>query len=101
MALVIAGPAARASESRRKRACARAVREVAHHLGNTPAVARASYIDPRIFDRFNAGYTIEPALAQMVARDDHDELPIQGPVEAAVLELLEDPGDADLVEKVA
>jgi DNA topoisomerase IB len=101
MALVIAGPAARTSESRRKRAIARAVREVAHYLGNTPAVARASYIDPRVFDRFNAGYTIEPALAQMVARDDPDELPIQGPVEEAVLELLEDPGDAELVEKVA
>jgi DNA topoisomerase I len=101
MALVIAGPAARTSEARRKRAISRAVREVAHHLGNTPAVARASYIDPRIFDRFNAGYTIEPALAEMVSRDDPDELPIQGPVEDAVLALLEDPADAELVERVA
>jgi DNA topoisomerase-1 len=101
MALVVAGPSARTSESRRKRAISRAVQEVASYLGNTPAVARASYIDPRLFDRFNAGYTIEPALGLMVARDDQDELPIQGPVEEAVIELLADPRDAELVERVA
>ena len=39
----------------RKRAVVRAIKEVAHYLGNTPAVARASYIDPRVFDRFNDG----------------------------------------------
>jgi DNA topoisomerase IB len=26
-------------------------RDVAEHLGNTPAVARGSYIDPRVFER--------------------------------------------------
>jgi DNA topoisomerase I len=36
----------------RKRAIVRAVREVADYLGNTPAVARASYLDPRVIDRY-------------------------------------------------
>ena len=47
---------------------ARAVKEVARYLGNTPAVCRASYIDPRVFDAFDAGLTIRPAL-ERVARE--------------------------------
>ncbi len=36
-----------------------ASRAVAQALGNTPAVARNSYIDPRVFTRYEAGATIE------------------------------------------
>jgi DNA topoisomerase IB len=32
---------------------AQVMREVAEELGNTPAVARASYVDPRIVDEFH------------------------------------------------
>ena len=39
------------------------------YLGNTPAVCRASYIDPRVFDAYQAGLTIAPAL-ERVARAD-------------------------------
>jgi DNA topoisomerase IB len=39
------------------------VRTVAEELGNTPAVCRASYIDPRVFDRFREGLWIDPAWA--------------------------------------
>ncbi len=42
----------------RKRAIDGAVRGVAEVLGNTPAVARRSYIDPRVFDRYLSGWTI-------------------------------------------
>jgi DNA topoisomerase IB len=35
-----------------KRGAAKAVKRVAGFLGNTPAVARASYIDPRVIDRY-------------------------------------------------
>ena len=42
----------------RKRAIDGAVRGVAEVLGNTPAVARRSYIDPRVFDRYQSGWTI-------------------------------------------
>jgi DNA topoisomerase I len=31
-------------------------------LGNTPAVCRSSYIDPRVIDRFNDGESIAPPL---------------------------------------
>ena len=47
-----------ASATARRRAVTAAVREVAEHLGNTPAVCRASYIDPRVIDRFEEGHTI-------------------------------------------
>jgi DNA topoisomerase I len=43
----------------RERAIREAVAEVAELLGNTPAVCRASYIDPRLLDRFRNGQTID------------------------------------------
>lgn len=72
----------------RKRVMTRAVKEVARYLGNTPAVARASYIDPRVFDRFADGETIDHALVAAAAEDPEEGTAIQGPVERAVLELL-------------
>ena len=47
----------------RKRAVAAAMREVSGYFGNTPAVARKSYVDPRVVDLFNDGITIPPTLA--------------------------------------
>jgi DNA topoisomerase IB len=35
------------------------MREVADELGNTPAVARSSYVDPRVIDRYASGDTID------------------------------------------
>ena len=46
------------SERARRRAVAQVVREVAEELGNTPAVARGSYIDPRLIDLWERGQTI-------------------------------------------
>jgi len=40
------------SATAKKRAMSAVVRSVAKRLGNTPAVARASYIDPRVFAAF-------------------------------------------------
>ena len=62
--LAVSGRAA-GSKTARERAIARAVKEVAYYLGNTPAVCRASYIDPRIFDRFRDGITIGGALDRL------------------------------------
>lgn len=42
----------------RQRVIRRVSSEVSDLLGNTPAVARKSYIDPRVFDRYLAGATI-------------------------------------------
>ena len=52
------------SRTGQKRATAAAMREVAQYLGNTPAVARASYVDDRVVDRYLAGDTIAPAIAR-------------------------------------
>jgi DNA topoisomerase I len=79
-----------ATKTARKRVIVRAVKEVAHYLGNTPAVARASYIDPRVFDRFDDGQTVRPALDAIPAGEP---FAIQGPVEEAVLALLDPEAD--------
>jgi len=46
------------TETARKRSVAAAMREVADHLGNTPTVARGSYVDPRVVDLFQDGITV-------------------------------------------
>ncbi len=76
------------SESTRKRAIARMVREVSEYLGNTPAVARASYIDPRVIELYEKGTTIAPALGRLGQQSEFGELATQGAAEAAVLRLL-------------
>lgn len=76
------------TEFGRKRAVARAVKETATYLGNTPAVCRNSYIDPRLLDRFNDNRTIRGALDKLGEDVAPGELATQGPVEAAVLRLL-------------
>jgi DNA topoisomerase I len=86
VALAVSGEVA-ATKTGRKRAVSRAVKEVAHYLGNTPAVARASYIDPRVFDRYRDGVTIGGALP--LVAENGDAPAIQGPIEDAVLDLLE------------
>lgn len=58
--LAVSGRAG-ATKTARKRAVTRAVKEVAGYLGNTPAVARSSYIDPRVIDRFIDGQAIDVA----------------------------------------
>ncbi len=45
----------------RKNAVAQAMRDAAELLGNTPAIARNSYVDPRLIDEYEHGVTIDPA----------------------------------------
>ena len=99
VALSVSGLQANASKTARKRAITRAIKEVAHYLGNTPAVARASYIDPRILDRFDDGTTIDPAIA-VDSADAGSEPAIQGAVEEAVLDLIADDDEAHGVVEV-
>ena len=96
--LAVSGSAA-GSKTARERAIARTVKEVAYYLGNTPAVCRASYIDPRVFDRYRDGITIGGALDRL-GDVDLGEPATQGTVEEAVLDLLEESESAAL-EKVA
>jgi len=68
----------------RRRAVTRVMGEVADYLGNTPAVARASYVDPRIIDLYLGGTTID--LAGLAKGDP--VMATHGAAESAVLELL-------------
>jgi DNA topoisomerase IB len=88
IALAVSLPAAKAPTTR-KRAVARAMSEVAHYLGNTPAVCRRSYVDERVIDRYSAGVTIAPVLVGL-ARSPLEQPAAQRAVETAVLELLAD-----------
>ena len=99
VALAVSGPAASAAPTARKRAKTRAVKEVARYLGNTPAVCRASYIDPRIFDRYDAGLTIGGILPAVAETSDMDSL--HGPIEDAVLDLIAEEESSPAIERVA
>jgi DNA topoisomerase IB len=99
VALAVSGNAANGSKTARKRAKTRAINETARYLGNTPAVARASYIDPRVFDRFDGGLTIGGVLPELV--EDTGAWPdVQGTVESAVLDLIDGDRSSDAIEKV-
>jgi DNA topoisomerase IB len=75
-------------EAARRRAIARVVQEVAGYLGNTPAVARASYIDPRIVELYEEGRTIAAALGELGKDCDFGDLATRDHAEKAVVKLL-------------
>jgi DNA topoisomerase I len=101
VALSVSGEVA-ASKTGRKRAITRAIEEVAHYLGNTPAVCRASYIDPRVFDAYRAGLIVGRPLYDAATVDAAGELPIhQREIEEAVLDLLNERERSPAIEKVA
>ena len=89
-ATVIAAEALAVSEepgstaASRKRAVRQAVADVAGYLGNTPVMARTSYIDPRVIDRYESGSTIAAVARRRYADPDRR----QAALERAVLELL-------------
>jgi DNA topoisomerase I len=72
------------TKTSRKRAIAEAMRQVAEHLGNTPAIAWASYVDDRVIDLYQDGKTILNTLARI---DDADPNR-QATLEKAVFRLL-------------
>jgi len=82
------------SETARRRAVAAAIKDTALRLGNTPAVARGSYVNPKVVELFTKDVTIAPAVAAARAAlpdafDDEIALLAATPVvEEAVLELL-------------
>lgn len=86
VALASGGTDAR-SKTARRRMINGAVRAVSELLGNTPAVARRSYIDPRVVDRYQSGWTIAPALERIPELDVADDR-VRTRVERAVVDLL-------------
>lgn len=88
VAVAVTAEAGSRTPTARRRQMTRAVREVSRYLGNTPAVCRASYIDPQVFELFEQGETIAPALTRLGEHGDFGRPATQGAVEAAVLDLL-------------
>lgn len=87
-AVALAGADGARGRAAREREVKRAVKTVAAYLGNTPTVCRASYVDPRVIDRFHAGVTIAPSVAE--GGPDLGKARVRARVESAVLELLHD-----------
>ena len=88
------------SKRARKRAIDGAVRGVAEVLGNTPAVARRSYIDPRVFDRYLSGWTIGGELDRIGELRGPDDRR-RARLERAVLDLLHDDRASPAVQRDA
>ncbi|WP_448638994.1 DNA topoisomerase IB [Geodermatophilus sp. URMC 63] len=59
---------------------------VSEQLGNTPAVCKASYVDPRVVDRYEHGETVADALTRAASAEDDREA--QRVLEQAVCQLL-------------
>jgi DNA topoisomerase-1 len=86
MAETLAETPAPASKTARKRVVKRAYERVSDSLGNTPAVCKASYVDPRVVDRFESGETIAEALTEV--SDAADDRSRQRVLEQAVCAML-------------
>jgi DNA topoisomerase I len=87
MALLLAAAEPVATERGTKRVITASIREVADRLGDTPAVTRASYIDPRLISRFESDRQL-PSIPVLPA-----ELPVSALAETAVARLLADGTD--------
>jgi DNA topoisomerase I len=74
------------SKTARKRAVAAVMRSVAEDLGNTPAVARGSYVDPRVVTAYESGVTIAAAVRQ--ARRRGGRWPRQHLIERATARMI-------------
>jgi DNA topoisomerase I len=68
----------------RKRAIRNAMVEVSEYLGNTPAIAKSSYVDPRVVDLYEGGTTIAAAVKRAYRSPEER----QAALERAVLKML-------------
>ncbi|HUE09267.1 MAG TPA: hypothetical protein VMP41_17715 [Acidimicrobiales bacterium] len=86
--------AADGGKKERKRAVVSAIAEAADYLGDTPAVARSSYVDPRVIDRFEHGETIAdwlprpPHLEELSSIGSKQRGRLRRTVEQAVIDLI-------------
>lgn len=82
MALLLASAAPAATEREAKSVITAGIRGVAALLGDTPAVARASYIDPRLISRYESARQLPSIPVMPIA------LPVSSRAETAVARLL-------------
>jgi DNA topoisomerase IB len=88
MAAALAEAPPPTTRTARKKLVTAAYKQVSEQLGNTPAVCKASYVDPRVVDRFENGETVAEALRR--ADDAEADRDSQKVLEAAVCQLLSD-----------
>ncbi|MGO0576051.1 DNA topoisomerase IB [Ornithinimicrobium panacihumi] len=81
-----ASPESGDTKASQKRAVKEAVEEVSDYLGNTPTIAKGSYIDPRVIEAYEEGETISVPGA----KPGKGARKRQSAVEKAVRELLTD-----------
>ncbi|WP_246063936.1 DNA topoisomerase IB [Nonomuraea longispora] len=86
--LAVSRPAGSEGRTKKQKAIVRVMREVAEYLGNTPTVARASYVDPRVVEAYERDRTIAAVLTELGADADYGQLATAGPVERAVIDLI-------------
>jgi DNA topoisomerase IB len=72
------------------------IKQVAGIIGNTPAVTRASYVDPRVLDAWHSGDDIGTAIRVVERLDEVDRTDLRDVVERAVLDLLAGRTDATI-----
>jgi DNA topoisomerase IB len=82
--LAAAGLAARLEEAggevsatKGKRLVTATMREVADFLGNTPTLARKSYVDPRVVSAFEEGRTVAPAVRRSYDTTDERQVALE------------------------
>ena len=71
------------TQASRRRAVKEAIQQVSDYLGNTPTIAKNSYVDPRVLDRYDRGETIT-----VPSSSDRDPMTRQAGIEKAVRTLL-------------
>ncbi|MEU8226294.1 DNA topoisomerase IB [Kribbella sp. NPDC048915] len=61
--------------------------EVSDHLGNTPSVAKASYVDPRVIEQYERGHTIADTVHRV--GDDLSDEEVRAGLERSVSKVLD------------
>jgi DNA topoisomerase IB len=93
-AVSLAGHKKAASATAKKRAVTATMKEVAEYLGDTAAVTRSSYVDPRVVDLYLDGVTLPSELTTKSGAGRAADVVARPKVEAAVLDLLDDEAGA-------
>ena len=87
MAAALAEAPTPRSKTARKKVISAAYKQVSEQLGNTPAVCKASYVDPRVVDKFEHGETVREHVLERADEAEADR-DTQKVLESAVCQLL-------------
>ncbi|MEX1908156.1 DNA topoisomerase IB [Janibacter sp. Y6] len=74
------------TQASRRRAIKQAVEQVADYLGNTPTIARTSYIDPRVIDLYEEGRVLTVPRARRPRTPAQEQAVVERAVRALLAE---------------